>query len=163
MPSRRKRGTRPALRMAVRQSRIRLACAQMALISLIFVTPMATRSSGLLGKLPDLIGQQKTEEGRPFGKVLPLWWTPATTGVPRVHQRFRNRFAALQHLGVRQFNTAKRRRYACRLNRSATLTHQLAPNHRTRWRVPQLVSRLSSSKRIRFTGFYWEEYGAAKL
>jgi hypothetical protein len=23
----------------------------------------------------------KTEEGRPFGEVIPLWWTPATTGV----------------------------------------------------------------------------------
>jgi hypothetical protein len=31
----------------------------MALISLIFVTPMATSSSGLLGKAPDLIAQQK--------------------------------------------------------------------------------------------------------
>src|SRR5690348_8564268 len=50
-----KRGTKPALRMAARRSRIRLASAQMALISLIFVTPMATRSSRLPGKLPDLI------------------------------------------------------------------------------------------------------------
>ena len=49
----------PALRMAERQSRIRLACAQMALISLIFVTPMATSSSGLLGKLPDFIAEPK--------------------------------------------------------------------------------------------------------
>src|ERR1700719_842302 len=46
-----KRGTKPALRMAARRSRIRLASAQMALISLIFVTPMATSSSGLPGKL----------------------------------------------------------------------------------------------------------------
>src|SRR5215472_618832 len=50
-----KRGTKPALRMAARRSRIRPASAQMALISLIFVTPMATSSSGLPGKLPDLI------------------------------------------------------------------------------------------------------------
>src|SRR2546423_5581651 len=54
-----KRGTKPALRMAARRSRIRLESAQMALISLIFGTPMATSSSGLPGKLPDLIGQQK--------------------------------------------------------------------------------------------------------
>jgi hypothetical protein len=94
------------LRMAERQSRIRLACAQMALISLIFVTPMATSSSGLLGKLPDFI-RAKTEEGRPFGEVLPLWWTPETTGVPRAHQRFKNRYAALQHLGARQFDRAR--------------------------------------------------------
>src|SRR5712691_11433843 len=66
--------------MAERQSRIRLACAQMALISLIFVTPMATSSSGLPGKQPDFI-RAKTEEGRPFGEVLPLWWTPATEAV----------------------------------------------------------------------------------
>src|SRR5271167_1888676 len=59
MPSRRKRGTPPALRMAERQSRIRLACAQMALISLIFETPMATSLSGLLGKLPDFIAEPK--------------------------------------------------------------------------------------------------------
>jgi putative SOS response-associated peptidase YedK len=32
---------------------------------------------GLPGKLSDLIGQQKTEEGRPFGTVHLLWWTPA--------------------------------------------------------------------------------------
>src|SRR5215831_4473384 len=50
-----KRGTKPALRMAARQSRIRPASGRMALISLIFVTPMATSSSGLPGKLPDLI------------------------------------------------------------------------------------------------------------
>src|ERR1700751_569929 len=50
-----KRGTKPALRMGEHRSRIRLASAQMALISLIFVTPMATSSSGLLGRLPDLI------------------------------------------------------------------------------------------------------------
>src|SRR5260370_32613930 len=105
--------------MAERQSRIRLACAQMALISLIFVTPMATSSLGLLGRLPDFI-RAKTEEGRPFGEVLPLWWTPATTGVARVHQRFKNRYAALQHLGARQFDRAKRRRYACRLNRRSS-------------------------------------------
>src|SRR5437773_249990 len=54
-----KRGTKPALRMAARRSRIRLACVQMALISLIFVTPTATSSSGLLGKLPDFIAEQK--------------------------------------------------------------------------------------------------------
>src|SRR5438270_11920153 len=65
-----KRGTKPALPMAARRSRIRLASAQMALISLIFVTPMATSSSGLPGKLSDLIGQQKTEEGRRFGTVF---------------------------------------------------------------------------------------------
>src|ERR1700730_18438860 len=65
-----KRGTRPALRMAARRSRIRLASAQMALISLIFVTPMATRSSGLPGRLPDLFAQEKTEEGRPFGRFF---------------------------------------------------------------------------------------------
>jgi len=53
----------------------------MELISLIFLTPMAKSAPGLLGKLPDLITQQKTEEGRPFAKVLPLWWTPATAGV----------------------------------------------------------------------------------
>src|SRR6516165_8540592 len=50
-----KRGTKPVLRMAARRSRIRLASAQMALISLIFVTPMATRLSGLLVRLPDPI------------------------------------------------------------------------------------------------------------
>ena len=44
-----------AWHMAARRSRIRLASAQMALISLIFVTPMATSSSGLLGKALDLI------------------------------------------------------------------------------------------------------------
>src|SRR5580700_7744624 len=98
--------------MAARQSRIRLACAQMPLISLIFVIPMATSSSGLLGKLPDW--------GRPFAEVLPLCWTPATTGVPRVHQRFKNRYAAVQHLGARQFDIAKRRRYACRLDRRSS-------------------------------------------
>src|SRR5271166_5115926 len=59
MRRRPKPGTRPASRMAARQSRIRLACAQMALISLIFVTPMATSSSGLLGKLPDFIAEPK--------------------------------------------------------------------------------------------------------
>jgi hypothetical protein len=33
---------------------------------------MATSSSGLLGRLPDLIAHaKKTEEGRPFGKILP--------------------------------------------------------------------------------------------
>ena len=51
-PNRPQRGTTPALR--------------------IFVTPMATSSAGLLGKLPDLIAEQKTGEGRPFGEVLPL-------------------------------------------------------------------------------------------
>src|SRR5271169_6107020 len=107
----------PALRMVERQSRIRLACAQMALISLIFVTPMATSSSGLLGKLLTL-SQSQNWGGPSFrGEVLPLWWTPATTGVPRAHQAFKNRYTALQHLGARQFDRAKRRRYACRSNR----------------------------------------------
>src|SRR6516225_361816 len=50
-----KRGTKPALRMAARRSKIRLASAQMALTSRIFVTPMDTSSSGLLGRLPDVI------------------------------------------------------------------------------------------------------------
>src|SRR5437660_2846674 len=54
-----KRGTKPALRMAALRSRIRLASAQTALISLIFVTPMATSSSRLPGKAPDPIAQQK--------------------------------------------------------------------------------------------------------
>ena len=45
-----RRGTRPALRMAGRRSRIRLACARMALFLRIFVTPMVTSSSRLLGK-----------------------------------------------------------------------------------------------------------------
>src|SRR5271167_2469998 len=101
MPSRRKRGTPPALRMAARQSRIRLACAQMALISLIFVTPMATSSSGLLGKLPDVIAEQKTEEGRPFRAALAgertwldhgwPWETQRPVSAPRRHRADRQR------------------------------------------------------------------------
>ena len=45
--------------VAARRSKIRPACALTALISLIFVTPMAISSSGLLGKLPDLIRTAK--------------------------------------------------------------------------------------------------------
>ena len=45
-----RRGTRPALRMAVRRSRIRPACARTALILPIFVTPMVTRLSRSRGK-----------------------------------------------------------------------------------------------------------------
>ena len=89
--------------MAERQSRIRLAWVQMALISLIFVTPMTTSSSGLLGKLLDLIAEQKMRRAVLSREVLPLRWTPATTGVPRTHQAFKNRYAGLQHLGVRQY------------------------------------------------------------
>jgi hypothetical protein len=61
---------------------------QIALISLIFVTPMATSSSGLLGKLPGFPAEPKLR-GHPLGEVLPLWWTPAVTGVPRAHQAFK--------------------------------------------------------------------------
>src|SRR5260370_41708851 len=102
--------------MAERQSRVRLVWAQMGLISLFVVSRMAQSSVGCLGRRPGFI-RAITEEGRPCGEALPLWWTPATTGVPRVHQRFKNRYAALQHLGARQFDRAKRRRYACRSNR----------------------------------------------
>src|SRR5712692_2043351 len=56
--------------MAASQSRIRLACAQMALISLIFVTPMATSSSGLLGKLPDFIAEQKLRRAALSGRFF---------------------------------------------------------------------------------------------
>src|ERR1700730_12555294 len=103
MRRRPKRGTRPALRMAEHQSRIRPACAQMAPISLIFVTPMATSSSGVLGKLPDFLEEPILKEGSPFGEVLPLWGTPATAGVPRAHQPFENRYAALQKCGAAEF------------------------------------------------------------
>src|SRR6266851_9745407 len=160
--------------MAERQSRIRLACAQMALISLIFVTPMATSSSGLLGRLPDFI-RAKTEEGRPFGEVLPLWWTPATTGVPRVHQRFKNRYAALQHLGARQFDRAKRRRYACRLNRRSSAAsagaQELAssatagPSEPGRNGYPNSPCNKSGFLIVPedpLHRIYWEEYGAAE-
>src|ERR1700740_3346496 len=80
-----KGGTKPALRMGAHRSRIRLASAQMALISLIFVTPMATSSSGLLGKLPNLVALQKIEKDRPCPSVgFSRWWMLANTGVPRV-------------------------------------------------------------------------------
>ena len=101
--------------MAERQSRIRLACAQMALISLIFVTLMATSSSGLLGKLPDFLAEPKLRRavlsGRFFrsgGRRRP------PVSLERIRP-LRNRYAALQHLGARQFDRAKRRRYACPL------------------------------------------------
>jgi hypothetical protein len=48
---------------------------------------------------------------------LPIHIYEATTGVPRAHQALKNRYAALQHLGARQFDRAKRRRYAYRSNR----------------------------------------------
>src|ERR1700746_152180 len=128
-----KRGTKPALRMAARQSRIRLASAQMELISLIFVTPMATRSSGLLGKLPDLIAQQKTEESRLFGKVLSLWWTPATAGVPRVHRRFKRQLGLkrLRDCESRDLRNSARWRLAHRTDRPA---RHRCPAGAYRWR-----------------------------
>jgi hypothetical protein len=53
---------------------------QMALISLIFVTPIATSSSRLLGKR--LILSQSRKLGvRPFRGGSSLWWTPATKAV----------------------------------------------------------------------------------
>src|SRR5690349_18736072 len=82
-----KRGTKPALRMAARRSRIRLASAQMALISLIFVTPMATSSSGLPGKLPDLIGQQKNLRRA----VLSGRFFRSVDGEPRLFAHLANR------------------------------------------------------------------------
>jgi hypothetical protein len=42
----------------------------MALISPIFVTPMATSSSGLLGKLPDFIAEPKLRRGLLSGRFL---------------------------------------------------------------------------------------------
>src|ERR1700730_11963498 len=59
MRRRPKRGTKPASRTAARRSRTRRASVRMALISLICVTPMATSSSGLLGKLPDFLAEPK--------------------------------------------------------------------------------------------------------
>src|ERR1700737_5624037 len=70
MRRRPKRGTKPALRMGERQSRIPPAFAPMALISLIFVTPMATSSSGLLGKLPDFIAEQKLRRAALSGRFF---------------------------------------------------------------------------------------------
>src|ERR1700746_3480268 len=61
-----KPGTKPVLRTVARQSRIRLASAQMARISLIFGTPMATKLSGLLGKLPDLSLSHSKNRGPPL-------------------------------------------------------------------------------------------------
>src|ERR1700732_786646 len=112
MRHRPKRGTKPASRTAARRSRTRRASVRMALISLICVTPMATSSSGLLGKLPDFLAEPKLRRAVLSGRFFRSWWTPATTGVPRAHQAFKNRYAALRHLGARQFDRAKRRRYA---------------------------------------------------
>lgn len=75
-------------------------CAQMALISLILVTPIATSSSGLHGRLLDLRTQQKLRRAILFGKALPLWWTPATAGVLGVHQRFRVSELPLLSIGL---------------------------------------------------------------
>src|ERR1700757_4981988 len=98
-----KRGTKPALRMGAHRSRIRLASAQMALISLIFVTPMATSSSGLLGKLPNLIAPQKIEKDRPcpsvgFSRSGGCWRTPVSL---ELHQR-RKRFAERQRHSTKE-------------------------------------------------------------
>src|ERR1700730_16201053 len=54
MRRRPRRGTKLVSQMAAPQSRTRLACAQTAHISPIFVIPTATNSSGLLDRLPDL-------------------------------------------------------------------------------------------------------------
>src|SRR4029077_12884495 len=80
--------------MAERQSRIRLACAQMALISLISVTPMATSSSGLLGKLPDFIAEPKLRRAVLSGRFFRSGGRRRPPASTRVHQPFKNRYAA---------------------------------------------------------------------
>src|SRR6266446_299326 len=99
MRRRPKRGTKPASRMAARRSRIRLACAQMALISLIFVTPMVTSSSGLLGKLPDFIAEPKLRRAVLSGRFFRSGGRRRPLASLECIQAFKNRYATL---GARQ-------------------------------------------------------------
>src|SRR5271169_5109967 len=122
------------------QSRIRLACAQMALISLIFVTPMATSSSGLLGKLPDFIAEPKLKRAVLSGRFF-------RSGGRRRPPVFLERISALRtdtppsdtSVLVSLIEQSVAVMLAARTDEARR--HRLAPDHRTRWRVPQLVSR----------------------
>jgi hypothetical protein len=117
---------------------------------------MATSSAGLLGKLPDLIAEQKTGEGRFFGEVLPL----LDAGDPRLSGNSPGiTFVVLAKAGTQ---SKRLKSLGSRLrgndgfeNRSAKFRNQLQPRRR---RPQSGINGLRTD-----TSPHWEEYGAAEL
>src|SRR6202011_4306739 len=139
MRHRPKRGTKPASRTAARRSRTRRASVRMALISLICVTPMATSSSGLLGKLPDFLAEPKLRRavlsGRFFrsgGRRRP------PVSLERIRPLRTDTPPSNPSVLVSLIEQSVAVMLAARTDEARR--HQQAPDHRTRWRVPQLVS-----------------------